>query len=208
MEKEVYSANPCKASSLPFWKTNQINIPENMKIVLEEDLQSIDIWEYSDERYFKLVHHMDAVERPMLDSRYELVCCEVSEYAEHIAACYDDIGISGEELASYQMHVVYDKDLWIAVKECGQNAIIASGIAEVDADVKEGILEWIQVSRGYRGRGLGRFVVNELLWRMKDKADFVTVSGKVENDTKPELLYRSCGFVGDTVWHILREKGS
>lgn len=205
LQKEVYLANPCKASSLPFWKMNLITIPENMKIVLEEELQGIDTREYSDERYFKLVHSMNAIERPMLDSRYELVFCEVSEYAKHIAACYDDVGISSEELASYQKHMVYDKDLWIAVRECRQSTIVASGIAEYDADIKEGILEWIQVSPGHRGKGLGKYIVKELLWRMKDKVDFVIVSGKVDNKTKPELLYRNCGFVGDAVWHILRK---
>lgn len=29
MEREVYLANPCKASSLPFWKTNLVEIPVN-----------------------------------------------------------------------------------------------------------------------------------------------------------------------------------
>jgi len=56
MKKEVYLANPCKASSLPFWKTNRVDIPENMKIVLEEDLQGVAVREYLDERYFKLIH--------------------------------------------------------------------------------------------------------------------------------------------------------
>lgn len=58
MEKEVYLANPCKASSLPFWKTNLVNIPENMRIVLGEDLQSIIAQEYTEERYFKLLHRI------------------------------------------------------------------------------------------------------------------------------------------------------
>ena len=40
MEKTIYLTNPCKASSLPYWKSNLIKIPENMKVVLEEDLQS------------------------------------------------------------------------------------------------------------------------------------------------------------------------
>ena len=61
MEKKAYLANPCKASSLPFWKTNLVKIPENMKIVLEDDLQGVDILEYSDERFFKLMHHMQDI---------------------------------------------------------------------------------------------------------------------------------------------------
>ena len=205
MEKEVYLTNPCKASSLPYWKANLIKIPENMKIVPEDELQSVDVREYIDEPYFKLIHRMTDIEKPLLDSRYEFVCCEVSEYAEHIAACYNDIGMSSEELASYQARTVYDRKLWIAVRECGQNTIVASGIAELDADIKEGVLEWIQVSPEYRGRGLGKFIVKELLWRMKDKAEFVTVSGKVDNPTNPRSLYMVCGFSDEEIWHVMRK---
>lgn len=136
MEREAYLANPCKASSLPYWKTNLIKIPENMKIVLEKDMASI-VQEYTDERYFKLIHRMDDIKKPVLDNKYEVVCCEVSEYAKHIATCYSDVGISSEELAGYQTHAVYDRELWIAVKECGRDEIIASGIAELDALRKE-----------------------------------------------------------------------
>lgn len=49
----------------------------------------------------------------------------------------------------------------------------------------------------------GQLIVNELLKRMMGIADFATVSGKVNNPTSPEILYRKCGFVGDDIWHIL-----
>ena len=205
MEKEVYLVNPCKTSSLPFWKTNQISIPENMKIVLEENLHSVNVQKYIDEKYFKLVHRMNDIEKPVLSNRYEVRVCAVSEYAKHITVCYDDIGISVEDLEEYQSHAVYDSNLWIAVTERGQNSIIASGIAELDTDIKEGILEWIQVSPEYRGMGFGKFVVKELLWRMKDKADFVTVSGKLDNPTNPRGLYLACGFAEEAIWHVMRK---
>ena len=205
MEKKDYLSNPCKASSLPFWKTNVVKIPENMKIVLEDDLQGVNILEYFDERFFKLMHHMRDIKRSLLDNKYEMVCCEVSEYAKHIAACYNGVDISTEELLEYQNHTVYDGNLWIAIRECGQSEIVASGIAEIDEDIKEGILEWIQVSPEHRGKGLGKFVVNELIWRMKDKAEFVTVSGKVDNSTNPRGLYIVCGFTDEVIWHVMRK---
>ena len=205
MEKEIYLENPCKASSLPFWKTNLEKIPDNIKVVLDEDLQSDDVRGYFDESFFKLIHRMNDIEKPVLDNRYELVCCELSEYAKHIAVCYNDIGISADELIDYQTHTVHDRNLWIAVEERGKDTIIASGIAEIDTDIKEGILEWIQVSPEYRGQGLGKFVVNELLWRMKDKAEFVTVSGKVDNPTNPRGLYKACGFTDEEIWHVMRK---
>jgi len=84
--------------------------------------------------------------------------------------------------------------------------VAASGIAELDRDCGEGVLEWIQVSEQHRRRGLGVYLVNELLWRMKDLARFVTVSGRCGNLNNPEGLYRKCGFTGDDVWHILRKR--
>ena len=83
---------------------------------------------------------------------------------------------------------------------------MATGIAELDREIGEGVLEWIQVSKSHRGCGLGSYIVSQLLWRMKDKARFVTVSGQCYNPTNPEGLYRKCGFTGNDVWHILRKR--
>ena len=152
-----------------------------------------------------MIHRLKNIEKPTLDNRYCMLHCGVSEYAKHITTCYSDVVISPEELMDYQTHTVYDPDLWIAVTERGCDEIIASGIAELDTDIKEGILEWIQVSPEYRGKGLGKFVVRELLWRMKDKVEFVTVSGKVDNPTKPRDLYLACGFSDEGIWHVMRK---
>lgn len=47
-------------------------------------------------------------------------------------------------------------------------------------------------------------LVAELLKRLKPYANFTTVSGEVDNITNLERLYKSCGFVGDDIWHALR----
>ena len=113
--------------------------------------------------------------------------------------------ISESELYAYTTRPVFHEKLWIAVRDRTNDLIVASGIAELDHEIGEGMLEWIQVSERYRGRGLGRFLVCELLWRMKDLASFTTVSGQCDNPTDPQRLYRKCGFTGTDVWHILRK---
>lgn len=93
----------------------------------------------------------------------------------------------------------------MAIKDNQTGNIAATGIAELDREIGEGVLEWIQVSGNYRRCGLGSYIVFELLWRMKDKAGFATVSGQCHNPTNPEELYRKCGFTGSDVWHVLRK---
>ena len=96
--------------------------------------------------------------------------------------------------------------LWLAVKDNLTEITVATGIAELDIRIGEGILEWIQVSPEYRHMELGTFVVNELLRRMKGNADFVTVSGKVNNKTNPLALYERCGFSEKVIWHVLSKQ--
>ena len=61
----------------------------------------------------------------------------------------------------------------------------------------------IAVLPEYRGRGLGKKIVGALLNRLKSiGASFVTVSGNLDNASKPLELYRKCGFTGDDIWYI------
>lgn len=112
------------------------------------------------------------------------------------------------KLLGYIKSEVYDENLWIIVYEKVTHKPVACGIAELDKEIREGMLEWIQVLPAYRGKKIGQLLVNELLTRLQGKADFVTISGKVDNVTKPEILYRKCGFTGDDIWHILTKKGN
>lgn len=203
MKKEEYLSEPCSASALPFWKERSVIVPEHMRVV-RDDLFFSAMWkEYTDELYFKRIHHLKSVTHQKVPLGFRLIKGEIADYARHIAACYTLETISEEALAAYQKRPTYHANLWLALADDKTGHIAASGIAEVDREIGEGILEWIQVSPEYRKRGLGEYVVKELLYRMKDIAGFVTVSGRVGNPTKPEQLYEKCGFCGKVLWHVL-----
>ena len=53
-----YLDDPCKTSSLPFWKTVQIKLPENIAVIREDEFKEENC-EGSDEPYFKLVHYFE-----------------------------------------------------------------------------------------------------------------------------------------------------
>lgn len=99
---------------------------------------------------------------------------------------------------------VYNSDLWILLKDRISGKYIGSGIADLDREIGELSIEWVQVLPKYRNRGFGGIIVNYLLNKIKGTAKFATVSGKVNNPMQPERLYRKCGFKGNDVWHILR----
>lgn len=206
--KEQYLAEPCKVSSIPYWKAKSIAIPEHMKILHHEDYSEIEYQHYIDEPYFRLYHNLQDLSAPTLPKGYSRCEANIADFVAHINSCYDSICISEAELQCYAAHPVYDATLWLAIKDNRTGTIAATGIAELDTELGEGILEWIQVSESCRGCGLGRYIVAELLWRMVDKASFATVSGMYNNPSNPEKLYRRCGFYGSDVWHILRKENS
>ena len=204
VSREEYIKDPCEASSLAFWKAESFDVPKGVRIYREDEFDA-ESCSGSDEQYFKLMHTLESVPRVGLSDEFVLTGGEVEEFASHINECYVEEGVTVDELKAYTQRPVFDASLWIAVRERNNGRIVASGIAEFDTRIGEGILEWIQVSPEYRRKGLGRVVVCELLNRLEARADFVTVSGRVNGAGDPLSLYKSCGFGHQVIWHIVRE---
>ena len=194
--KEEYLLNPCMKSSLPFWKIKSLKIDREIMLI-DKPLD--------DSRYkyfFRIIHNLNNISKPILDNNYEFKDITVEEYVNHINSCYSDIGLTIDELEGYKSHIVYDPNLWVAIIDKRSGFVVATGIAEFDKEINEGILEWIQVSKEFRNNGLGSAIVNELLYRLKDKAKFVTVSGDINNPSNPLNLYLKCGFTNPYIWYI------
>lgn len=206
MTKEEYLLIPSWATSLSYWRTCNYKMPDNMKEVREGEFSEELLLDYNDEAYFKLSYDLKVVEDYQIPSNYEFINCSSEDYSKHIKSCYLEEFISAEGLEEYKKSPLYDEDLWLCLYDKENQEIAATGIAEFDSDIREGYLDWIQVSESYRRRGLGRVIVLELLKRLKGKADFVTVSGRVNNNSHPEALYEACAFKNKVIWHILTKK--
>lgn len=203
LEVEKYCEDPCGSASIPYWKAMGISVPENMKILHDREFRSEMLEAYMDTPYFRLRHDLRCLVPATLPQGFSLYDASAEDFAAHINKCYDGIGVTTADLQSYTQRKVFCSELWLAVRDDETGEITATGIAELDQEIGEGVLEWIQVSKEYRGRGLGGYLVRELLWRMRNHAKFATVSGQCDNASNPERLYRSCGFSGNDVWHIL-----
>ena len=203
-----YLNNPCGTLSIPYWKTKNITIPPDMKILHDNDFSADILSDYTDDKYFRLYHNLKEIPE-VITNDFEITTAtrkDIKAIVQIINDSYTDISVSKELIKSYTKTPVYNAALWIMVKEKATDKYVGCGIADFDTETKELILEWIQVLPQHRGKKIGQLIVSDLLFRMKDVANFATVSGKVDNTTNPEALYRKCGFVGDDVWHILHRK--
>jgi ribosomal protein S18 acetylase RimI-like enzyme len=156
--------------------------------------------------YFRLVHRGDPPASGCPEGFYFAAVDpqkEAGEVVRVIQSCYANMNVSDKIVLSWQDHPVYDPDLWVWVVQKDSRRKAALGIAEWDAAVPEVSLEWIQVLPDFRRKGLGRAVVNELLRRSSGRSDFVTVSGEADNTSRPDLLYRACGFKGSDLWWLM-----
>lgn len=201
----AYKKNPCGVLSIPYWKNKSITIPTNMRIVHDRDFSKSEYQEYRDEPYFRLFHLLEDI-RPVALDDIAIVTAkreDIPHFVDVINQSYMDLSVTYDQLIGYTQNEVYNPELWVMAVNEADSSIVGCGIAELDKELNEGILEWIQVLPAYRGKKIGQLIVNELLRRMAGIAEFATVSGKVNNVTSPEMLYRKCGFVGDDVWHIL-----
>ena len=203
-----YLNNPCGTLSIPYWKAKNIVIPPDMKILHDKDFREDILSDYTDEKYFRLYHNLKGIPKNTNDD-FEITTAtrkDIKSIVQIINDSYTDISVNKNLIKSYTQTPVFNEALWIMVKEKATGIYVGCGIADFDTETKELILEWIQVLPRYRGKKIGQLIVTELLFRMIDVADFATVSGKVDNMTNPEALYRKCGFAGDDVWHILHRK--
>lgn len=204
---QQYIKNPCGTLSIPYHKARVTSLLDGMKIVHERDFDASDLQTYRDERYFRLYRDMKNIDDATLCGFYVETAgdTDLATVVSVINRSYTDLQMTLEQIKGYTQTSVYDKDLWVLAREEQTDVCVGCGIADFDAEVGELILEWIQVLPEYRKRGIGRAIVNTLLHRAKEKAAFATVSGKADDPTQPERLYRACGFAGSDIWHVLRK---
>ncbi|MCP4179962.1 MAG: GNAT family N-acetyltransferase [bacterium] len=176
----------------------------NYKLLIFKDKQEIGS-EYKEARYFKFFHNHKNIGKRDLPGEYLFCKVTPDEYGDvvtFINNSYSNIKTSQTDVISWTKNEVYEDELWIWIIDKDNGMKIALGIADFDSIIGEGSLEWIQVNELYRGKGLGKILVNDLLYRISKKGKFTTVSGDYNDMLKPEMLYRSCGFEGDLIWHI------
>lgn len=205
---EDYKKDPCRASSIPYWKAKSLTIPANMKIIHRDEFDEKLLDHYLDRRFFRLIHDLSNIpEYNVPELEFEVISVDrAKELADLINRSYGhcEIRVSEDSIRGLTATRVYCPELWIGAVLDEQ--LVGSIICDYDEEVGEAVIEWLQVLPEYRGRGIAAALVCKALHIMRGFADFATVSGECDNITNPARVYRSCGFEGNDVWHILNEK--
>ncbi|NTV35836.1 MAG: GNAT family N-acetyltransferase [Anaerolineaceae bacterium] len=178
----------------------------NLALIHQDYLQSFPSKKFNiQEPYFRLIHRQNESQvKAIIPSRFSFVEVNLQHEAEKVSdligQCYQDLQPTVESVMNWGNHPTFDPSLWVWVIDNSKGIPIGLGIAEIDKNVLEGSLEWIQVLPNYRGMGIGKCIVQELLSRLEKQVNFTTVAGEMNNTTNPEALYRSCGFMGSDIW--------
>lgn len=204
---ENYRKNPCRCLSIPYWKAKNMQLPDSVAVVHHSEFNP-EQWEgYKIQCFFRLFH--DLKEIPGNDRNgYSLETAKVSDVESIVSVIngsYTDLKVTSEQIQGYRNTEVFREDLWILARDERTDARMGCAMADFDRETGELSVEWVQVLPQYRRRGIGRNMVSELLQRGRAFASFATVSGRTDNETKPEAVYRKCGFIGNDKWYILRK---
>lgn len=58
---QEYVNDPCGTLSIPYWKSKELVVPENMKIIHDRDYSVGMFRGYNDEPYFRLSHNLENI---------------------------------------------------------------------------------------------------------------------------------------------------
>lgn len=207
MDRQLYRANPCRASSVPYWKQQTFNLPAGWQVFHDSEAEK-EALKAESEPFFRIKHDLKQLQQVKIPDNLvirQLTPTDYPDLNEQMNLAYQGQGIhvTMESIEGWTKTPVYYPAGWLGLFQ-GEN-LVASIIIDYDVDLAEGIIEWFQVSPAYQGKGLGKLILNYGLEQIAQRASFVTVSGSQANPTNPEAVYRACGFTGDDVWWVYRK---
>ncbi len=207
LSPQEYRADPCGSLSIPYWKAKRVAVPSHIKIVHDRDFDTALLLRYNDKKYFRLLHRLENIpERDVPERLEQLTPAQTGEIAELINRSYAHLHlqVTEEYVKGWTKAETHCPRLWIGAFR--DEKLVGAILCDLDREIREASIEWLQVLPECRGRGIGAALVCKALEQVRGFADFATVSGETGNVTCPEQVYRRCGFSGADVWHILEKK--
>lgn len=120
-----------------------------------------------------------------------------TDYFNFSQDCYqealDIINEDGRQMSldyikSFTKLSVFDRNLWVLVRNKTSGEAVSIGISVYDNVIKETDLEWIFVKKEHQGKRVGRMLIAETVRRAIGKSDIIRVGGIADD------FYYKCGF--------------
>lgn len=114
---EDYKKNPCGSISIPYWKAEKMSIPDNIKIVHNNNFDQTMLNDYNDKKYFRLFHNLKNV--PTFTNNnytYGIISkSEINELVKMINTSYThtDVFVSTDYINGLTKTEAYCPELWI-----------------------------------------------------------------------------------------------
>ncbi len=112
---------------------------------------------------------------------------------------------SPERLRHMAAQPYHRADCWFFLRQTRTRKIVGIALGGLCDDIGEGFIDWVEVQPRYRGRGLGRLLILELIRRLSQTASLITASGSLDAPFVIGNLYERCGFTQSRQWTVLGE---
>lgn len=87
MKIEEYLADPCGASSLPYWETVSMPVPKGITVI-RDDVFSGTVCGGKDEQFFRMIHNLHTIREAPLPEGYGIVHAGIDDFPAQINSCY------------------------------------------------------------------------------------------------------------------------
>ena len=205
---EQYVKNPCGLLSIPYYKARRMGTPAGVRVVHARDFHGDVADDETDTPYFRLRHDLHALDQSALPGAYRMGTLDrhhAAQLAALLETCYQGLTLTPEAAEAMRTEAFAFASAQLgAWTRAG--TLVGCCLGTFDAQAREGVVDWLAVHPLHRRKGIARALVNACVEAYIGYADFMTVSGQVDNPSHPEAVYRKCGFTGGDVWHVLVQK--
>ena len=224
---EKYLKDPIHTLAIPLWKHNTTAIRQDMMYVIDENFNEMLYRDFKDTLYLRLKHDLLNLKLSKIPNHYCFSSYKESDgvliynvlkecYGDEIEYDKIDHMIKDETFNDLLCVFLYNEKVFnlenfIHLRKLNNDKEknykpLGLVIAQFDQKTKEASIEYLCVLEKYREKGLGTLLLQEILIRISNIADFATVSFKKEGNEHLEKLFRDAGFEGNAVWHMLRKQ--
>ncbi len=225
---EKYINDPINTLAIPYWKHSKTAIRKDMMYVSKENYDETLYRDFDDVLYLRLQHNLLNLKLGKFSGNFFVRSFKRNENLyihQLINECYDleiskdyvDKLIKDETFNDILCVFLYNSKVYTIDnnlpkknnKEKHSNRVykpIGLVIAQFDLKTEEASIEWLCVQEKYRNKGLGKLLIEEVLLRISNVAEFATVTFPLDNQYHLESLFRNAGFTGNAVWHMLKKQ--